>query len=87
VVVTSVAAGAGLVGAVVARAAQGATARRIAADLGVDLGMVDAALDVAWRLGMVVTSGDAVSGSCTSCPTAEAVSLRSVACAGCPFAR
>ncbi|PFG36202.1 hypothetical protein ATL41_0914 [Flavimobilis soli] len=77
--------GQGFVADVVARAGEGATSRRIAADLGVDSGAVDAALDLARRLGLVVTPSQAVGGGCGSCPTASS-SLAAIACAGCPFA-
>ncbi len=75
----------GFVADVVARAGEGATARRIAADLGVDPGAVDAALDLARRLGLVMASGRTSADGCGSCPTASSP-LASVACAGCPFA-
>lgn len=73
---------------VLAGARRGLPVGRIAAELGVDRGLVDAALDHWVRLG-VVTSADDLMG-CGTCGTAGATDRpapTSPGCVGCPFHR
>jgi hypothetical protein len=60
----------------------GATPPRVAAELGVDLGVVEAALDLGVRLGVVATptATRREPSACGSCSTRSPL-----ACAGCPF--
>lgn len=57
--------------------AEGATPPRVAAVLGLDVALVEAALDHAERLGLVLRAG------CSSCSGAPV----GPACAGCPLVR
>jgi len=72
---------------VLREARSGATTERIAARLGIDPGLAEAALDHWVRLGVVARSdatpgaGGAECGGCTPPPG------RALACAGCVFAR
>ena len=77
----------GLVTQVIDQAHAGRTAHRIAADLGVAVGTVEAALEHARRLGLVVTAGHAVGGRCDTCPPSGTATPRPLGCAGCFFAR
>ena len=60
---------------------RGGAPPQIAARLGVDEGLVLAAIDHGVRIGVVQTGGDSGGDSCASCP-----SVASPACAGCFFA-
>lgn len=76
-------------------ARKGATTTHIAAELGIDLGLAEAALDHWVRLGIVTRAGDATSTGCHGCVEARdasrasdrARSARPLSCAGCVFAR
>ena len=69
---------------------RGLPPQRVAAVLGVDEGLVQAALDHAERIGLVLraggaeTSGRSAAPCGTGCRTAT---VNPLACAGCPFAR
>jgi len=62
-----------LVASVLRETATGATPVRVAARLGLDVGLVDAVLDHVCRLGLVLAPG------CTSCDLSAQV------CPGCPL--
>jgi predicted transcriptional regulator len=63
----------------------GATTDRIAANLGIDAGLAEAAVDHWVRLGIVSRSGDVLGGA--GCHGCEPTPGRSLACAGCVFAK
>lgn len=69
---------------VLAGAGRGRSANAIAADLGIDVGVVEAALDHGERLGLVVGAGSLV--GCGGCPgPGEAgQDAAPAACRGCP---
>ncbi|WP_448061994.1 hypothetical protein [Cellulomonas hominis] len=74
---------------VLREARTGATCERIAATLGIDPGIADAALDHWVRLGVVLRVGEAIGTSCGGCaPTATGPggAAASLACAGCVLA-
>jgi predicted transcriptional regulator len=62
----------------------GATTDRIASVLGIDAGLAEAAVDHWVRLGIVARAGDVLDAGCHTC---EPTPGRSLACAGCVFAR
>ena len=63
----------------------GATTDRIAANLGIDAGLAEAAVDHWVRLGIVSRSSDVLGGdACHGCEPSPGLSL---ACAGCVFAK
>ena len=68
---------------------RGLPPQRVAAVLGVDEGLVQAALDHAERIGLVLRAGGESAGRSTApCgSTCSTVSVNPLACAGCPFAR
>lgn len=55
---------------------------RMSRELGVDVGLIDGALDHWQRLGLVSTGGDALGSPCAACPDTE---TQAIACAGCFF--
>ncbi|PVU83279.1 hypothetical protein DDP54_10050 [Cellulomonas sp. WB94] len=63
----------------------GATTDRIAANLGIDAGLAEAAVDHWVRLGIVSRSADVLGA--TGCHGCEPTPGRSLACAGCVFAK
>ena len=62
----------------------GATTDRIAANLGIDAGLAEAAVDHWVRLGIVTRAGAVLDAGCEACEPAAA---RSLACAGCVLAK
>ena len=67
---------------------RGLLPRRVAAVLGVDEGLVLAALDHAERIGLVVRAGGASGAGAAPCGTGcSTATVNPLACAGCPFAR
>lgn len=73
---------------VLAGTRRGLPAGRIAADLGVDRGLVDAAVDHWVRLGVVTSAAGLTGcGSCGNPAATERPAPVSPACFGCPFRR
>jgi hypothetical protein len=73
---------------VLAGARRGLPVGRLAAELGVDRGLVEAALDHWVRLGLVTGADDLTScGSCGTAGAADRPPPSSPGCWGCPFHR
>ncbi len=72
----------GLINDVLITTRAGHTPARTAAELGIDIGLVNGALDHLERLGMVSNAGTATGSPCSTCPDTEQQAL---ACAGCFF--
>ncbi len=70
---------------VLREARAGATTDRIAANLGIDTGLAEAAVDHWVRLGIVSRSSDVLGGD--ACHGCEPSPGRSLACAGCVFVK
>ncbi|MGV8977852.1 MAG: hypothetical protein ACOH17_07395 [Cellulomonas sp.] len=69
---------------VLREARSGATTDRIAANLGIDTGLAEAAVDHWVRLGIMSRSSDVLGDACHGCEPSPG---RSLACAGCVFAK
>ncbi len=72
----------GLINDVLVNTRAGHTPARTATALGIDVGLVNGALDHLERLGMVSSAGTATGSPCAACPDTEQQAL---ACAGCFF--
>lgn len=73
----------GLINDVLVSTRAGRTPVRTATELGIDIGLVNGALDHLERLGIVSQAGAATGSPCSACPETE---QQAVACAGCFFA-
>ncbi|AEI10861.1 MerR family transcriptional regulator [Cellulomonas gilvus] len=65
----------------------GGTVDGVARTLGLDAGLVVAALDHWERRGVLLPARPAAGDSCRTCVAPERAAARPLACAGCPLAR